>query len=479
MVITGTDRANALKINFGDTVMALGGADTITVSEADPYGSRPLTPYGLIDGGAGIDRLVLQASQFSDWTYTFSDVRSVEQLDFTNGSFYFDRAQFLVTVPGTATGTVAAGNAMTITASAGGNEVAFVVTGGMGGASAITFSELTFVGFDSSEQLATQFSNDYVELRAGDGRNYVLRASDAIGELGIEQDLIGNTGNDTLIGSVGGEYMSGLAGADKLYGKGGNDVLGMGVSVVAEDLFNGGAGTDFLYITSAVTFAGTVVSIEGIRFDFDATLNVTASQMRMLPAALQLSGSVTETLNITEASRFSASQFTFLGDFAPTISITGTAGADVITGSSQADILDGGAGADRLSGRAGADSLYGGDGADIMIGGAGGDAFNFDTLARPRVRDTITDFNAAEGDFLTLEDAVFAAVTQTDGHLSAGQFHAGAGAKTAQDAADRIIYNTTTGVLYYDADGLGGKAAIAIVQLKGQPALTAADILII
>ncbi len=479
MLITGTDGANALNINFGDTVMALGGADRIIVSEADPYGSRPLTPYGLIDGGTGIDRLILQASQFSDWTYAFSDVRSVERLDFTNAAFYFDRAQFLVKVPGTATGTVAAGTAMTITGSDGGNEVAYEVTGGMGGASAITLPDLTFMGFDTSSQLALQFSNDYVELRAGDERNYVLRASDAIGKLGIEQDLIGNAGNDTLIGSVGSEYLGGQGGADKLYGKGGDDVLGMGVSVVAGDLFNGGAGTDFLYITSAVTFAGTVVSIEGIRFDFDATLNVTASQMRMLPAALQLSGSVTETLNITEASRFSASQFTFLGDFAPTISITGTRGADVITGSSQADILDGSAGADRLSGRAGADSFYGGDGADILIGGAGGDAFNFDTLARPRVRDTITDFKTAEGDFITLDKTVFAAVTQTDGHLTASQFHAGAGAKAAQDAADRIIYNTTTGALYYDADGIGGQAAIAIVQLKGQPALTAADILIL
>ena len=50
----------------------------------------------------------------------------------------------------------------------------------------------------------------------------------------------------------------------------------------------------------------------------------------------------------------------------------------------------------------------------------------------------------------------------------------------AYDATDRVIYNTSTGDLYYDADGTGTKyAAILVAHLNGAPILTASDIQII
>jgi Ca2+-binding RTX toxin-like protein len=51
-------------------------------------------------------------------------------------------------------------------------------------------------------------------------------------------------------------------------------------------------------------------------------------------------------------------------------------------------------------------------------------------------------------------------------------FYAAAGSVRAQDANDRILYNTTSGVLFYDPDGTGGRAAVAIAVLKGAPLLT-------
>ena len=51
---------------------------------------------------------------------------------------------------------------------------------------------------------------------------------------------------------------------------------------------------------------------------------------------------------------------------------------------------------------------------------------------------------------------------------------------TAGDASDRIIYNTTNGNLYYDADGTGGgSTATLFATLAGAPVITASDIFII
>jgi len=481
-MVVGTKKADVLDIKFGDTVQALGGADTINVNQADSYYDQFSTPYGLIDGGTGFDTLVLNAPRTDDWSYSFGDLRSIERLKFTNAAGSYDIVK--LTVPVSATGTVAAGAAMEIVGSTGGNVVWITVTGGMGSASAITMPDLTFTGFDRSPDLATVFGDDYIMLVAGDSSNYVLRASDVIGKQGIEQDLVGDAGNDTLIGSVGTDWFSGRTGADKMYGKSGDDGFALFGSdqPSAGDLFDGGSGNDFLFINGRfgpVTFAGTLVSIEGIRVGYNAELDITAAQMAMLPEALRLSGSNTGTLNITEATNFSAAKFVFLGTQSPTIAISGTDGANVLTGSSGVDILDGAGGADRLNGGAGADSLYGGDGADVLTGGAGGDAFIFDTLAMAGARDTIVDFRTFQGDFITLDTAVFTAVSGTNGHLTEGQFHAAAGANAAHDSDDRVIYNRTTGVLYYDADGLGGQEAIAFALLKGQPGLSASNILLL
>src|SRR6185295_3343215 len=49
---------------------------------------------------------------------------------------------------------------------------------------------------------------------------------------------------------------------------------------------------------------------------------------------------------------------------------------------------------------------------------------------------------------------------------------------TAHDANDRVIYNTTNGQLWYDADGNGAGAAQLIATLQAAPALAATDITI-
>ena len=52
-------------------------------------------------------------------------------------------------------------------------------------------------------------------------------------------------------------------------------------------------------------------------------------------------------------------------------------------------------------------------------------------------------------------------------------------AKKAMDAEDRIVYDKTTGNLFYDADGTGKIAAIKLALLTNKAKLSFADFLVI
>ena len=118
--------------------------------------------------------------------------------------------------------------------------------------------------------------------------------------------------------------------------------------------------------------------------------------------------------------------------------------------------------------------LYGGEDSDTPNGGAGADSFILNTALgsknAPNV-DTVADFVSGT-DTIILENAIF--TTLGEGALSAGAFEVGA---TAGSASTRIVYNQTTGALFYDADGSGGGAAvqIAIIGATTHPTLTAGD----
>jgi Ca2+-binding RTX toxin-like protein len=58
-------------------------------------------------------------------------------------------------------------------------------------------------------------------------------------------------------------------------------------------------------------------------------------------------------------------------------------------------------------------------------------------------------------------------------------FFAGAGANAGHDADDRIVYNTSTGQLYYDADGAGGADAQLVATVQGGGTVAAPDIWVV
>ncbi|MCB4359063.1 hypothetical protein KIG99_05065 [Quatrionicoccus australiensis] len=156
------------------------------------------------------------------------------------------------------------------------------------------------------------------------------------------------------------------------------------------------------------------------------------------------------------------------------LTLTGT-GLFNLTGNDDANTLIGNASINELEGNDGNDLIQGKLGNDVLTGGTGNDTFRFDTALNGSTNvDTITDFAHLE-DVIQLENSIFTKLTAT-GSLSNANFVAGNG--VAVDANDHILYNTTTGKLYYDADGNGAGAAVQFATLIGQPTLTASDFVI-
>ena len=125
-----------------------------------------------------------------------------------------------------------------------------------------------------------------------------------------------------------------------------------------------------------------------------------------------------------------------------------------------------------LVGSAHNDTIYGGWGAgtgnDTLTGGAGADTF-----CMLSGTNTITDFVHGT-DILQFSHAKYSAITT----WGSNEFYAAAGAVAGHISTDRIVYDTTTGNLYYDADGSGAGAAVlvAVIGTTTHPTLDWQDI---
>ena len=244
------------------------------------------------------------------------------------------------------------------------------------------------------------------------------------------ENLTGSVNADSLTGNSVGNILNGDAGADTLAGAGGDDTL---IGGTGDDRMDGGAGNDTAFFIGG---AGATVN-----------LSLTAAQN---------TGYGMDTLATIE-------------------NITSGNADDSLAGDSNANRLNAGVGDDTVSGGGGNDVIIGGAGADRLTGGAGADTFVFDTDFGGGNFDTITDYIVAD-DTVRLDDAVFTLLP--NGVLASTAFAANASG-TAVDGTDRIIYQTSTGNLYFDADGDGAGAAVQFASLDARLALTHADFFVI
>lgn len=282
--------------------------------------------------------------------------------------------------------------------------------------------------------------------------------------------LSGSNGNDTLAGDlvdVGSfDALDGLAGNDLLSGWAGNDSIAGGEG---NDSLDGGAGADWM--AGGVGNDVFVVDDAG-----DCVVELAGQGIDLVKTSLGYSLVDTDGAGSNGAN---VEKITLLGTQA--INATGNALGNVLTGNAAANILKGLAGKDTLLGNAGNDKLYGGGGNDVLTGGAGADKFVFDTVRNASTNlDVITDFSAGT-DKIVLDDDFYHpgfAGTASGVALKPEAFCI---AGVAQDAGDRIIYDQTTGALYYDADGSGPVAQVQFVLLgiSSHPVISATDFLII
>lgn len=266
-----------------------------------------------------------------------------------------------------------------------------------------------------------------------------INTGDAAGDIFVSiENLFGSEYDDTLYGDGGANRLHGARGNDTLFGNAGNDDLsGSG----GNDILCGGGGADILR---------GLESSGGADGGNDTASYQTATAR--IVASLQNRAN-----NIGDA----AGDTYILID-----NLLGSGHADSLAGDRFRNVIDGGAGSDTLRGYAGNDTL---------IGGAGRDIFVFSSLLNASTNvDTIADFNATD-DTVRLETRVFPVLPT--GVLAAVAFESNT-TGTAEDADDRIIYNPTTGGLFYDADGIGAIAAIQFATLTGAPSITAADFLV-
>jgi len=249
-------------------------------------------------------------------------------------------------------------------------------------------------------------------------------------------NLTGDANANMLQGAGYADTLKGLAGDDWLVGNGGNDTLDGGTGA---DIMEGGLGNDTYLIDNAADWAIETSAAGG-------TDTVQASVGYML-------ASYVENLTLTGSANING---------------YGNSSANLLQGNTGANLLDGGSGNDTLIGGNGKDTLYGGAGADLFV-------FNVAPSASSNM-DTLGDFQSMT-DKIQLNRAVYGALGATATTLAQGQFWSAAGAVKGHDADDRLIYNPTTGALYYDSDGSGNAPAvqIALLGVSSHPTLLFSD----
>jgi serralysin len=278
---------------------------------------------------------------------------------------------------------------------------------------------------DATKGVKVNLSLTTIQNTVGDGRDTLTNIENLIGSA-LADKLTGSSGDNTLDGGLGNDKLYGSDGDDHLIGGNGNDILDGGVDA---DLMEGGIGNDKYYVDDArdvVIENGPADGADWVYASVDFTL----------------------------------------GDNVEKLTLTSSANVDG-TGNELDNVITGNNGDNRING---------GAGKDVLTGGLHADTFVFDVLETTANKDTIKDFVSGT-DHIELAVSVFTALADYGlGTLDIGELTFG----TKATAADQhLIYNSGTGGLFYDVDGVGAAAQVQIALFSGHPTLNAGDFVIV
>ena len=325
----------------------------------------------------------------------------------------------------------------------------------------------------------------------------------------------GNSLNNTITGNSAANLLNGGVGADTLIGGLGNDTYNVDNTgdVVSE---TSTLAVEIDQVNASVTYSLSA-NVENLTLIGASTINGTGNSLNNIlignAAANILNGGVgadtmtggagndtyvvdntgdvvTETSTLlTEIDVVNSSITYTLGANIEKLTLTGTdlingtgnSLANTLTGNITANILDGGLGNDSINGGAGDDLIIGGAGNDSLSGGLGSDVFWFtEAINAISNKDIITDFLSGT-DKLQFNLSIVSAVGGVGQFVTDDQRFWSNATGVAHDASDRLIYNTSSGVLSYDSDGSGanGSIAIALLGTMTHPVLSATDLIVV
>ncbi|NFV80617.1 FecR domain-containing protein [Magnetospirillum aberrantis] len=226
----------------------------------------------------------------------------------------------------------------------------------------------TFFGGDGNDTISYVLSGMGVTIDLGDQMVYGDGDTDGLNSI---ENASGSNHDDVIVASNG---------ANTIHGNAGDDIIKVTLDV-ANDLFDGGTGTDTL------SFEDEVQSVE-VSFN-NGSFSYVGDDMQ-----------------------------TYTDTIANFENLTGGSGDDRLTGDSGVNVLNGNGGDDTLEGGAGDDTLYDGTGNDSLIGGDGNDLIELTgdnqadvvkitgSSASAAGNDTITNFEAGS-DTIQIDSDVF------------------------------------------------------------------------
>lgn len=264
-----------------------------------------------------------------------------------------------------------------------------------------------------------------------------------------EGEIVGTEDSDRLPGSNDSDTIEGLAGRDTLEGFGGDDILDGGKG---KDIMEGGKGDDIYFVDNR----------------------------KDIVRESRNGGTDTVNASTTYKLKNNVENLVLIGN--KSIRGIGNNGKNEITGNDAKNVIKGNGGKDILTGGGGNDLLDGGKGNDTLTGGEGNDKFVFNTRRRFRSRDagvdTIEDFILGE-DKIVLDRTTFRSLKNNKFREDL-EFEVVDTNAAAKNSDAFIVYNETSGGLFYNANGskggFGGGGLFA--TLEGPPELTADDFLI-